>query len=51
MLSHDLQFRDKFAFIIFRPTFSMGRKIIICVAFFFQILPNLHAPSLDYLVT
>ena len=28
--------------IIFRPTFSMGRKIIICVAFFFQILPKLH---------
>ena len=30
-----------FIFFIFRPHI-MGRKIIICVAFFLQILPNLH---------
>ena len=31
------------------PHFQWGEKS--SVAFFFQILPNLHAPSLDYLVT
>ena len=37
-------------FIVFRPTifWLLGRKIIICLAFFLRILPNLHNLHFSY---